>query len=225
MPSNPESGNLKAAVIHGTAIVVAALIGVGGTIFVASKTGRLTTPSDTRELQKDREENTRLKRENSGLQQENASLRDEIAQCKTPSATPSSPPNESSAQVEAVGNFVSRLDGCEKSAGAVTCAVRVTNTKQDRLVRLYNDRVSMIDSAGNEQKPSVVRFGASTNMIPAWFAQTILPTNIPVKVSVRFEGVEPDVSGLARLALGFEWGPITGDTDKVQIEFRNIPLH
>ncbi len=80
----------------------------------------------------------------------------------------------------------------------------------------------MIDSAGNEQLPTVVRFGATTS---TGFAQTTQTTNIPVKVILRFNGVEPDVNRRASLAVSLEWTSYNGGVEKAQIEFRNIPLH
>jgi hypothetical protein len=123
--------------------IVVALIGAATTLIVASQTGHLTTPSNTREFQKDKEENTRVKTENAGLEQENRSLREQLTQCSsntmiTPAAATPSIPSESGGQTQTTGNFISRLDGCEKSAAGVN-TILVTNTRQERVVRLYND--------------------------------------------------------------------------------------
>jgi hypothetical protein len=60
MASTAESGSVKGPLITGVALVLSALIGAAASILVAFTTGHLTTPSDTREFQKAKQENTRL---------------------------------------------------------------------------------------------------------------------------------------------------------------------
>jgi hypothetical protein len=221
--------------------VLSALITAGATILVAWMTGHLTTPSDTREFQKTKQENSRLaqeneglkaeiaglRQENTGLKQQNASLDDEIAHSRS-----DPPPHDSQPQgvpaddtTQKVGDFVSRLDACQKSIHGVTCVVRIMNTKEDRVVRLYNDWTSIVDSTGNEQKARVAKLGASTNAYPWMYAETNLPTNVPVRATLTFGRVESNVTRLSILTLGIQCrGVENGMPDKEQIEFRDIPL-
>ncbi|HEX4769883.1 MAG TPA: hypothetical protein VH351_03565 [Bryobacteraceae bacterium] len=78
MASNAQSENIKGPVISALAVVLSALIGGGATIFGTFATGHLTTPSDTREFQKTKQENMRLLQENEGLKEENTGLRQEV---------------------------------------------------------------------------------------------------------------------------------------------------
>ena len=87
-----------------------------------------------------KEENAGLRQENTGLKQQNASLHDEIAQARPEpshdSKAQESPATENTTRVD---DFVSRLEGCQKNTSGVMCVVRVMNTKEDRVVRLYNN--------------------------------------------------------------------------------------
>ena len=74
MPFDNGSDTVKGHLILGTATVIAALIGVA-TVFVGTRTGYWTSPNDTREFQKTRQNNARLVQENEGLRQENVGLR------------------------------------------------------------------------------------------------------------------------------------------------------
>jgi regulator of replication initiation timing len=210
MPSNPT--------------VVAAGIGAAATVLAACITAvttgyHLTPTSDTREFQKTKQENMRLlqeneglkaeiaglRQENTGLKQQNASLHDEIAQTRSDPSHDSQaqerPATESTTRVD---DYVSRLDGCQKSTSSVTCVVRVMNTKEDRAVRLYNDWTSIVDSTGNEQKAKVATLGASTNPYPWMYAETTLPANVPVRATVTFGRVDSDVNRLSILTLGIQ---------------------
>jgi hypothetical protein len=125
------------------------------------------------------------------LKRQNMSLHEELAQDST---SPRTQPQESptaEGKTETVDDFVSQLDGCKKSTVEITCVVRITNTKQDRVVRLYNDWTLIVDSTGTEQKAKVVRIGASTNQYPGMSAETTLPTNVPVKATVDTVGELP----------------------------------
>jgi hypothetical protein len=239
MGPNTPSESIKGPLISGLAVVLSALISSVATIFGTFATGHLTTPSDTREFQKTKQENTRLqqdsvglqqensglRQENTGLKQQNASLHEELAQGST---SPVSQPQESAAaesKTQTADDFVSQLDGCKKTTGAVTCVLRVTNTKQDHVVRLYNNWTSIVDSAGNEQQAKVARIGASTSPSIWGFAETTLPTNVPVKVSLTFEGVDSDVNRLSILTLGMQCLVNNALPEKETIQFRSIPLH
>lgn len=240
MSSNADSGSVKGPLITGVASVLSALIGAIAAIFVASRTGHLTTPDDTREFQKTKQENIRLLQENEGLKQENAGLRqesiglkqqnaslhNEIAQTRSDfsqnSQAQERPATESTTRVD---DYVSRLDGCQKNTSGVTCVVRVMNTKEDRTVRLYNAWTSIVDSTGNEQKAKIAMLGASTNSFPWKYAETTLPANVPVRATVTFGRVDSDVNRLSILTLGIECVGVTnGMPDKENIQFRSIPL-
>lgn len=241
MSSNPDSGSVKGPLITGAASVLSALIGAGTAIFVASTTGHLTTPSDTREFLRVKQENMRLlqeneglkeenaglRQENTGLKQQNASLHDEIAQIR-PEPSHDSKAQESlvTESTTRVDDFVSRLDGCQKSTSGVTCVVRVMNNKEDRVVRLYNNWTSIVDSTGNEQKAKVATLGASTNPYPWTYAETTLPVNVPVRATITFGRVDSNVNHLSILTLGIQCVGVTnGMPDKEQIQFRDITLH
>jgi hypothetical protein len=98
------------------------------------------------------------------------------------------------------------------------------NTKADRVVRLFSDWTSIVDSRGNEQKPTVARIGASTNPFPYGYAETTLPTNVPVKVTITFGGVDSDINRLSILTLGLQCLVTNGMPDKEELQFRGIPL-
>lgn len=240
MASNADSGNVKGHLILGICSIISALIGVAGTVAVASGTGHLITPSDTREFQKAKQENARLLQENEGLKEEGAGLRQEIEGLKRLNsnlpesdtaqspALPTSQQQDPSAanRTETVDNFVSQLDGCKKNRnGAVTCMMKVTNTKPDRVVRLYGDWTSIIDSAGNQQKAKLARIGASTAPTPWMFAETTLPTNVAVKVTVGFEGVDADINRLSILTIGMQSLVSNGMPEKEEFQFRGVPLN
>ncbi len=222
------------AVIGAAATVLAACIAAVATGY------HLTPTSDTREFQKTKQENMRLLQENEGLKQENAGLRQENTGLKQQNASlhdeiaqaSSDTPHDSQARespaadntTARVDDFVSRLDGCEKSTSGVTCVVRIMSIKEDRVVRLYNDWTSIVDSAGNEQKAKVARIGASTNPMLWVYAETTLPTNVPVKAIVSFGRVDSDVNRLSILTLGMQCLVSNGMPDKEQIQFRGITL-
>ncbi len=144
-----------------------------------------------------------MRQENTGLKQQNASLHDEIAQSPPDSSHDSQAHGTPAAEstTERAGDFVSRLDGCQKSNSGVTCVVRVMNTKEDRVVRLYNDWTSIVDSTGNEQKAKIAKLGASTNRYPWMYAETTLPTNVAVRATLTFGRVDSDVTRPSILTL------------------------
>jgi hypothetical protein len=217
MDSKVGSESIKGPVINALGLRIAAIIGVAGTVGVAALTGHLTTPSDTREFQKDRIENTRL-------QQQIAALREELANKRRPVSEPSAS-NLPEETVETVGDYESHLAGCNKRQDTVTCVVRIANTKREHPIRVYNSTTSIIDSEGNEIKASVVSAGASTSKSPFQYAETLLPTNVPVKVSLGFSGIESQINHLSMLGIAVEGIMENGFIEKMQIEFRNIPLN
>lgn len=242
MAANAHSESLKGAFITATGSVIAALIGAGAAVFVASITGHLTTPGDTRALERDRQENIQLTRDKAGLQEQIAGLRQEnegltkqIVSLREASASIESSPKAqplssapAGSKTVKVDQFIAELDGCEKSAGAVTCVAKLTNTKTDLVARLFNAWTSIIDPNGNEQIAKTVAMGAGTSPYdsgPFSFAETTLPTNVPVKVRVSFGGVDENATRLSLLSLGFEPRGAGGLPFKEIIQFRNIPLH
>ena len=237
MPLNNDPGGVKGPLINAIALIISALIGAGATVFGVFTTGHLTTPNDTREHQKTKQENARLlqendglkeenaglRQENTGLKRQNASLREEIAQSST-SAT-AQPQKSSAAESKTeteVDNFMFQLDGCKRSAGGLTCVMRVTNTKQDRAVIIYSNSTSIVDSKGNEQKAKVVKIGAST--MPT-AAETTLPTNVPIKATLNFGDVDSDVNRLFILVVGMQYLVSNGAPENERVQFRDIPLH
>jgi hypothetical protein len=146
-------------VIGALGAVIAAVVTAGATLLIASRTGHLTTPGETREFQKDKQENVQLQQQIVGLQQQNTALRKELA-AKLP--LPTSVPEASGSSDDLVmngGTFVAHLVGCSKQQDTATCAVKITNKKQERSIRFYVSKSSVIDSDGNEIKPDVVIAG------------------------------------------------------------------
>jgi hypothetical protein len=217
MDSKAGSENVKGPVINALGVIIAAVIAATGTIVVAERTGHLTTPSEMREFQKDKIENTRL-------QQQIAALREELV-AKTRLVAGSAESSRSGETVETVGDYESHLAGCNKRQDTVTCVVRIANTKREHPIRVYNSTTSIIDSEGNEIKASVVSAGASTSKSPFQPAETLLPTNVPVKVSLGFSGIESQINHLSMLGIAVEGIMENGFIEKTQIEFRNILLN
>ncbi len=231
MASHADSGTVKGALINAAALVLAVLIGAGATIYGTFATGHLTTPSDAREAQKTKQENARLLQENeglkaeseglrqeiTGLKQQNASLNDEVAQARSNPSHDSQaqePPAAADSTTVKVDDFVSRLDKCQKNTSGVTCRVRIMNTKEDRVVRLYNDWTRIVDSTGTEEKAKVATLGASTNPYPFMYAETNLPTNVFVGTTVTFGRVDVDINRLSILTIGIQ---IVGVTNADEI--------
>ena len=80
-------------------------------------------------------------------------------------------------------------------------------------------------STGNEQKAKTAAIGAGIALYTGFYAETTLPTNVPVKVRVTFDGVDENVTRLSLLTLGIQPRGASGLPDKEVIQFRNIPLH
>jgi cell division protein FtsB len=125
------SENFKGPILSAMITAVATLLG-------AWLTGHWKTPAETRDFQKTKQENVRLvqeneglraeiaglRQENTGLKQQNASLNEEIAQARSDPADHAQQPQEPPAAdgaTQKVGDFVSRLDSCQKNNSDVTC--------------------------------------------------------------------------------------------------------
>jgi hypothetical protein len=122
-------------------------------------------------------------------------------------------PRESAMTVNAFG-FVLTLQRCEKKASAsVTCFFGIANQKADRDLTLWP--LEMIDSSGQKQAGRRSVIGSAEGPV------TILP-EVPVKATITFGGVAPDVNRITRLRVNLQ--PRDGYPYGDPVEFRNIPL-
>lgn len=121
--------------------------------------------------------------------------------------------------VEAKGiNFT--LQECKRSGESVTCYFLITSNGQDRKLQLYGDDASrLFDDAGNEYRANMSQLGDESDND---YVTKTLPTGIPIKASLGFEGI---ASGANLIALIELWN--YGDYDgggKFKVEFRNVPF-
>lgn len=240
--------------LQSRAIILAALIGVGGAIaaaLVGREWGERRAEGDTSRLE------VRIEQQERALQamQERVSAKDATIQSLTQQlhsqrvsgATPigatspatngatavapspaaavepaadSQPPTLSEAQAptESNGGLEVTLLGCTATGTAVTCGMRVTNTRPDRQIRLWAERGSrIIDQDGNERRASAASIG--TNRMTFFRSDNDLAEATPTRASLYFENVPSSARKAALLQVTFAEGQASFD-----VKFREVPI-
>ena len=97
----------------------------------------------------------------------------------------SCPPREIQS-VHEVGDLKFELQGCQRSGKKVTCSAWVTNTSKDSSVLLMFDTTRLVDTSGEQYKPSVP---GSTRLS--------LVKDVPIKILATFMDVSTSVQDIA----------------------------
>lgn len=101
----------------------------------------------------------------------------------------------STAQQQTVGDFVYNLNSCERIRTTLTCLLAVVNTGQLQKLSLAYYSSYIVDSSGTELKAADISF-TDTGL-----REKQLVTNVPVGISVTFDGISPQTQFLARLTV------------------------
>jgi len=142
-----------------------------------------------------------------GYIDEITSLKDQLRRCPdVPIVGP---------RVEEAEGHLFELEGCNRKNDKVKCDLLVTSKNQDRLLTFWG--TSRLIDAGNEIFASHIWLGNKDNAGGNNQIQKELTRNVPLKMSLEFEGVDPSVSskgiGLIELVCsGFK------------VQFRNIKV-
>ena len=122
--------------------------------------------------------------------------------------------------VQVEDGFQFELHKCTRTGTNVTCTMTITNSGTTRDLRLharpdliYNSRA--LDDQGNQlQSDGAILAGISEGL-----PRMDLPPRVPVKASIRFRDVPPEVKRFAVLHLGFEI-----EISDRSIEFRDVEI-
>lgn len=101
------------------------------------------------------------------------------------------------------GDFTIALQSCGMRGTTITCALRVTNSGEDKEFHLHAEAGSVssrfFDQSGNEYHARLARLG---NRESGWYVANILVKGVPTSGSLVFEKVSPDVTQMTALIIG-----------------------
>ncbi|HXE62005.1 MAG TPA: hypothetical protein VN519_00605 [Bryobacteraceae bacterium] len=107
----------------------------------------------------------------------------------------------------------------------VVCSLTAEALQKDGVIALGNGDLYLIDSKGIKKNPTNITIGGSSGAFN-YCTWTNIAQNVPVTISLKFAGLDPDVTGIPRLKLAFYTGcgfGVFGAT-MGSVEFRNVPL-
>ena len=114
--------------------------------------------------------------------------------------------------IKEVKDFIFELESCQRSGKSVTCFLLVTSKKPNKKLNINGTSGSrVIDDLGNEYLASQIQFG---NKRHTKSVSKVLPTDVPIKVSLNFEDISPQANGLAILEIS--------TNNKFKVDFRDI---
>jgi hypothetical protein len=132
------------------------------------------------------------------------------------SASPSQPQMPKPIMRVDSNNFTFQLQQVKLSGTSLTFYFIVTNNDQDRHFSFTDPRI--IDSSGVEYKANRCQLGNDSS---SYWAQNTLVSGVPMKASVSFDGISPDVNFIAL----FEFDcSESGQGKQFKVQFRNIPI-
>jgi cell division protein FtsB len=117
--------------------------------------------------------------------------------------------------------IVFQLNGCILSGSLMKCDLLITNKTGDR--RLYissGDRSRVIDDSGREYPATSFALGAD---VGAGSVSTTLPSDVPFRGQIQFDGVKPGTKKIQLLEMYCEIGGSSGSRSTV-IKFGSIDL-
>ncbi|MDQ3802770.1 MAG: caspase domain-containing protein [Acidobacteriota bacterium] len=142
------------------------------------------------------------------------------------------PPKKTDAARVSVRSFTIELDSCRASGGAVVCQFMVTNNsggdkqfslchKDYRAARRGLDVTKALDASGNDYALAESFIG-TRRWSQSSYNQAVLPAQVPVKVSLRFDNVpqESVTFSLVRIAVAEQ----TNMVNLSYADFKNIPI-
>lgn len=150
----------------------------------------------------------------------------ELAHAEIASSKPSSglsQENETASEEYVVNGLAVAPGDCAINSGKMTCHLFVTNTSSDREVRLYgarqlNNETFAVDSAGNKY-PTVGIADSSGNYFT--YFSILLPTNVRIRLNVRFEGVDSQPSHVDLLLVAMS---DTQSNEDFNVQVRNLSV-
>lgn len=130
-----------------------------------------------------------------------------------------------------VKDFIVVLESCRSLTGTVVCSLTITNdAPTDRTVG-FHTRVSseaksrMFDEFGGEYVVAKTQIGGYVSQNYANFAQNVsnsLVPQVPMKLIVTFDNVNPDAKTVALLRVNFQW--IDSNRVDLNTDFREVPI-
>ena len=131
-------------------------------------------------------------------------------------ASPSQPQMPKPIMRVDANNFTFQLQQVKLSGTSLTFYFIVTNNDPDRSLSFGRSRI--IDGSGTEYKANRYQLG---NYSTSYEADNTLVSGIPMKASVSFDGISPDVNFIAL----FEFDcSESGQGKQFKVQFRNIPI-
>jgi hypothetical protein len=132
------------------------------------------------------------------------------------SASPSQPQMPKPIMRVDANNFTFQLQQVKLSGTSLTFYFIVTNNDPDRFFSFHDSRI--IDGSGVEYKANRYQLG---NYSRDYGAENTLVSGVPMKASVSFDGISPDVNFIAL----FEFVCYEGGQGRdFKVQFRNIPI-
>jgi TolB-like protein len=139
-----------------------------------------------------------------------------------------SAPNNKNTRKITVRDFSFELESCRLSGGGVVCSLIITNDGPgDREVSFsamsQGPQMSrMFDEFGGEYVVKKAEFGSQATNAAYYSVSNLLVSQVPVKVRLIFENVNPDAKSVTLLRVAFEWQ----DSNRLNLnaDFRGIPI-
>ncbi len=136
---------------------------------------------------------------------------------KAAAAPVTSSPSESVVRKTTVKDFVFELKGVKRSGTALSFQLLITNTGQDREIRLYFRGTRIFDEVGNEYAPTKIQLGNKT--VASNKVANLLVSGIPVRANLSFENVSEQAGKITLLELKC----LSGDYFRAQLRDIAIP--
>ena len=130
-----------------------------------------------------------------------------------PAATPARP---ATSMVRDVKDFRFELKGCAVSGATATCELMITSLGADRQLYIHPTRSRLLDPQGNEMLGTNGTLGSNSGA--SWAMNSILVSGIPMRCTLRFEGVA-DVADKATLLEVF-----AAFDETFPVQFRDVVL-
>lgn len=131
---------------------------------------------------------------------------------------------------ERVGDHIFELKQCILSGRSLECVVLITNQGEDRTLYLFPGNSRLIDEGGTEYSAISLTLGGGGSHVPMMTfgankppAAANLPTGVPIKAVLSFEGIPSDTKRAALIELQEAVGGFYGGRG-LKAQFRNIPL-
>ena len=113
-------------------------------------------------------------------------------------------------------SVVFNLQQCRKSGTSITCDFTMTNTGQDRQLRLPVYQCKLFDELGNGYKGSEAQVANQTGDSP----EIGFINGVTAKAQMTFDNIEPNAARITLLNFGFS----VGNDYNLAVKFRNVPL-